>query len=81
MLNCKQVATLASDYLDNNTSLRWQIRLHLLMCANCRRFIRHLRITREVGARMAINEPGADAEAVWNKVQTRIKKEAQPDQE
>jgi hypothetical protein len=81
MLNCKQVATLAGDYLDNNTSLKWQIRLHLLMCANCRRFIRHLRITREVGARMAINEPGTDAEAVWNKVQTRIKKQAQPDQE
>jgi hypothetical protein len=81
MLNCKQVATLASDYLDNNTPLKWQIRLHLLMCANCRRFIRHLKITREVSTRMAINEPVEDTEAVWKNLQTRIKKEAQADKE
>jgi hypothetical protein len=81
MLNCKQVATLASDYLDNATPLKWQIRLHLLMCANCRRFIRHLKITREVSARMMINEPAGDTEAVWKNLQTRINKEAQADKE
>ena len=81
MLNCKQVATLASDYLDEVTPLKWQIRLHLLMCANCRRFIRHLKITQEVGARMAINKPAEDAEIVWKNLQARIKKEAQADKE
>lgn len=50
MLNCKQVATQASDYLDNHVDgkLRWNIRMHLLMCSHCRRFIRHLRITRDL---------------------------------
>ena len=81
MLNCKQVATLASDYLDNETPLKWQIRLHLLMCANCRRFIRHLKITQEVSARMVINEPTEDAEVVWKNLQARIKKEVQSDKE
>lgn len=50
MLNCKQVATQASDYLDNHVDgkLRWNIRMHLMMCSHCRRFIRHLRITRDL---------------------------------
>ena len=81
MLNCKQVATLASDYLDNDTPLKWQIRLHLLMCENCRRFIRHLKITKEVSARMVINEPAEDAEIVWKNLQARIKKNVQADKE
>ena len=81
MLNCKQVVTLASDYLDNDTPLKWQIRLHLLMCANCRRFIRHLKITKEVSARMVINEPAEDAEIVWKNLQARIKKNVQADKE
>lgn len=50
MLNCKKVATLASDYLDKNTgsALNWKIRMHLLMCSHCRRFIKHLKITKIV---------------------------------
>jgi hypothetical protein len=50
MLSCKQVATLASDYLDKSTSqtLNWKIRMHLLMCSHCRRFIKHLKITKQL---------------------------------
>jgi len=86
MLSCKQVATVASDYLDNNyldnnTSLKWQIRLHLLMCANCRRFVRHLKITQQVGTGITLNESTEDAEVVWKNLQTRIKKEARSNKE
>lgn len=86
MLNCKQVATIASDYLDNNypdnnTTLKWQIRLHLLMCANCRRFVRHLKITQQVSAKIAMSEPTEDAEALWKNLQIRLKKEAQLNKE
>lgn len=78
MLSCKQVATLASDYLDNNSPLKWQIRLHLLMCANCRRFVRHLQITREVGAKMKNNKTSEEElNEVWKKVQAQVKKDAQ----
>lgn len=85
MLSCKQVATVASDYLDNNsldnnTPLKWQIRLHLMMCANCRRFIRHLKITRQVSAGMVKKPPVEDADIVWNKLQIRIKEETQSNQ-
>lgn len=50
MLSCKQVATLASDYLDKNTNqrLHWKVRMHLLMCSHCRRFIKHLKITKQL---------------------------------
>jgi hypothetical protein len=85
MLSCKQVAAVASDYLDNNTldnntPLKWQIRLHLLMCANCRRFVRHLKITQQVGAGIVKKTSSVDAETVWNKLQAHIKKETQSNQ-
>jgi predicted anti-sigma-YlaC factor YlaD len=61
MLNCKQVATLASDYLDKNTNtgLNWKIRMHLLMCSHCRRFYRQLKITNTV-TRSVLSEPSDD---------------------
>jgi|GEM_PF-246193 len=77
MLSCKQVASIASDYLDNNTPLKWQVRLHLMMCSNCRRFVRHLKITQEVSTRTVINEPTDDVDRIWEKLQARIKNEAQ----
>ena len=77
MLSCKQVANIASDYLDNNTPLKWQIRMHLLMCANCRRFVKHLKITRELSAQIAVDETKADADVVWENLQERLKKETQ----
>lgn len=79
MLSCKQVAAIASDYLDKSTPLKWQIRLHLLMCANCRRFIRHLKITQQVGAKITFNETTEDAETVWKNLQARIEKETPSD--
>jgi len=81
MLSCKQVATIASDYLDNSTPLKWQMRLHLLMCANCRRFVRHLKITRQVSAQMTISKANTDAEVIWKNVQDRIKQEVPSDKE
>ncbi|WP_331352396.1 hypothetical protein [Cellvibrio sp. UBA7671] len=79
MLSCKQVATIASDYLDKSTPLKWQIRLHLLMCANCRRFVRHMKITRELSKQMVLNKTADDVDTIWNKVQQRIKQDSQSD--
>lgn len=61
MLNCKQVASLASDYLDNNstTKLNWKIRMHLMMCSHCRRFYRQLKITKIV-TRSVLSESSDD---------------------
>lgn len=77
MLSCKQVATLASDYLDKNTnsSLKWQMRVHLMMCANCRRFMRHLKITQQVAAGMAQQPAEVDAEQILKRVRESLNKQ------
>ena len=67
MLSCKDVAHLASEYVDKNTSrkLNWKIRLHLLACGCCRRLIRHLKITQEIVPQLIKkNEPEIDAELI-----------------
>lgn len=50
MLTCKEVAHLASQYADGHASktLSLKIRLHLLMCKNCTRFIKHLQMTKKI---------------------------------
>ena len=81
MLSCKQVAAVASDYLDNNTPLKWQIRLHLLMCANCRRFVRHLKITRDISAKIVSDDASVNTDVIWRNLQARLKNENLPDKE
>jgi hypothetical protein len=73
MLSCKQVTIIASDYLENNTPLKWQIKMHLMMCANCRRFARHLKITREMSAQVTTKKNTEEVEVVWENLQKRIK--------
>lgn len=78
MLTCKQVTQLASDYLDKNTNatLNWQMRLHLLGCKCCRRFMRHLKITTQVMPQFLNNstfQEELDAEAVLNRIKAREK--------
>lgn len=47
MLKCKDIAGQASDYIESNKTLsqRFSWRLHLFMCANCRRFVKQLKLT------------------------------------
>ena len=81
MLSCKQVAKLASQYIDEDTSapLKWKIRMHLLMCANCRRFIRHLKITQTLAKKASLTSPETNSEDVWNKLQRKIKQDSEQD--
>lgn len=81
MLSCKQVATVASQYLDRevNTPLKWQIRWHLMMCANCRRFMRHLRVTQAVARETPLAETPVDSEKIWQELQQKINQDSRPD--
>jgi predicted anti-sigma-YlaC factor YlaD len=47
MLRCRDVAELMSDYLDGTVGWRRRlsIRLHLMMCGMCRRYMRQMRAT------------------------------------
>ena len=81
MLSCKQVATLASQYLDHDVStpLKWRIRMHLMMCANCRRFIRHLQATQTVTKHVKMDESTTDSEKIWQELQQKIRQESKQD--
>lgn len=49
MLNCRDVAHEASDYIDHNLSgwRRFWFNVHLFLCKNCRAFVRHVNTTRD----------------------------------
>lgn len=47
MLRCRDIEHHASEYLDQTLPplLRLRIRMHLLICRNCRRYTQQLRLT------------------------------------
>lgn len=63
MLKCRDVAQEASDFLDHAQpwTRRLAMWLHLFNCVHCRRFLRHLRITRRLGT-LRGNEPASPEE-------------------
>lgn len=77
MLKCKQVAYLASEYLDKNTSgkLTLNIRMHLMLCANCRRFMKHLRITNKLTKSLANTSEDIHAEDILRRIRERMNSE------
>ncbi len=50
MLSCQKMSELSSQYLDKNLPFRqrMQIKMHLLMCKHCRRFMDQLATTIKV---------------------------------
>jgi len=47
MLSCKNITDIACDYLEKHLPpyKRLQVKLHLLMCHHCRRYLSQLRTT------------------------------------
>jgi hypothetical protein len=71
---CQQVATLASDYLYQQADgkITFKIRVHLMMCANCRRFVKHLRLTKAVVPQLIDGKyPDVDVEAILKRIKER----------
>jgi len=77
MLSCKDVTALASDYLDKNVggTLPWKIRLHLVACRCCRKFVKHLQITKDVVPQFVegYEQQEVDAETILMKIKAREK--------
>lgn len=74
MLSCKDVTYLASDYLDKNIggTLPWKIRLHLVACRCCRRFVKHLKLTQAVVPQFVHNGmQDVDAETILKRIKER----------
>lgn len=78
MLKCRDVAHEASDYVDQNMSKwhRFWFNLHLMICANCRVFVRHVRATRDFIALRG--RPAASDAEVQTVMQTIRKSDSQP---
>ncbi|MGE3720107.1 MAG: anti-sigma factor [Bauldia sp.] len=59
MLKCREVSELASRYVDHDLGMmtRAQIRLHLMMCKHCTRYVRQLRQTVALLSEIAPREP------------------------
>jgi predicted anti-sigma-YlaC factor YlaD len=62
MLKCRDVSHIASDYLDHQLTWRQQlsVRMHLLMCVHCRRFVNQLRLTGKTAATLVEQEASTD---------------------
>jgi hypothetical protein len=63
MLTCRDVVNSATDYMERKLSLRQrlQVRMHLLMCRFCRRYLRQLALTRAVLRRLPPPLPSDEA--------------------
>ncbi len=50
MLMCRDLAEIASDYIDNELGTRQNlsVKMHLMMCKHCRSFIGNLRTSTEL---------------------------------
>ncbi|WP_297797550.1 zf-HC2 domain-containing protein [uncultured Marinobacter sp.] len=50
MLMCRDLAMIASDYIDGElgTAGKLSVKMHLMMCGNCRTFIGNLRASTEL---------------------------------
>ncbi|MGH8462120.1 MAG: zf-HC2 domain-containing protein [Stenotrophobium sp.] len=66
MLNCREVNQRATDYLElqMNWRERLAVRMHLLICWTCRRFLRQLDLTRNTLRRIRLKSSDADEAAV-----------------
>ncbi|MEH6354766.1 MAG: zf-HC2 domain-containing protein [Marinobacter sp.] len=53
MLMCKDLARIASDYIDDELGTRQKlsVKIHLMMCSGCRTFIDNLRTSSELMTR------------------------------
>lgn len=65
MLNCRQVAERASTYVEHESSFveRLEMRLHLLMCRACGRYVHQMALTRDAMRTLA-NEADVSSASV-----------------
>jgi predicted anti-sigma-YlaC factor YlaD len=63
MFSCKDVTEHASRHLDGECGVlqRLKIRLHLLICVHCRRYLAQLRVTAGLMRQLTRESPATDA--------------------
>jgi predicted anti-sigma-YlaC factor YlaD len=67
MLNCREVTSLATEYMEHGVpwTRRLQVRLHLVMCWMCRRYYAQLALTsRSLHALAGLDAPAETPESL-----------------
>lgn len=69
MLKCQDIFENAEEHLSEKLTT-WQsvkFRLHLAVCSNCRRYLKHLKLTRQVSQHTILSTQHTDkqVEDVW----------------
>lgn len=69
MLSCKELVENSSDYLNKRLSLNkgLEVRLHLTLCVNCRRFIKQMKVSQAVYRKMQ-QEQGDELDGLAQKL-------------
>ena len=71
MLSCKDVTQRAGDWTDGQ--LHWRerlaVRLHLLLCVLCRRFLRQYRLAADTAAHQACRHSPGEVERVLTHIE------------
>ena len=62
MLMCRDLAVIASDYIDGELAglQNLSVKLHLMMCGDCRTFIGNLRATTDLMKAHSSGQPGEE---------------------
>jgi len=80
MLSCHDLAnSVASDYVDGNLSLRarFGVQLHLVLCENCRRFIKQFKQVRAVIRRRHQTPHGSETDIKLQQLAEKLHASAQ----
>ncbi|MGO1749045.1 MAG: zf-HC2 domain-containing protein [Marinobacter sp.] len=72
MLMCKDLAGIASDYIDGELTgqQNLSVKMHLMMCKHCRTFIGNLRASTEL---MKAHSSGKPNEEFMRRIDERVK--------
>jgi len=73
MLMCRDLAVIASDYIDGELPVlqKMSVRMHLMMCRHCRTFIGNLRESTEL---MKAHSSGQEDEELIRRIDERVAK-------
>ncbi|MBL1273491.1 MAG: zf-HC2 domain-containing protein [Oceanospirillales bacterium] len=71
MLMCKDLAEIASDYIDDELTGRQNlsVKMHLMMCRHCRTFIGNLRASTDL---LKVHSSGQENEELIRKIDERV---------
>jgi predicted anti-sigma-YlaC factor YlaD len=71
MLMCRDLADIASDYIDGELTNRQtlSVKMHLMMCKHCRTFIGNLRASTDL---LKVHSSGQENEELIRKIDERV---------